>query len=280
MFMSRTICAIGLYLIVALILGCTQTRRYTSQDLTILPCEQKANKFFFSLECDEEGHSIYKDQVSAIENALQHAERIYVFVHGWNKNPELAERDYQDLICRFYTHSRRAEDEAKRSIIIGVFWLSTDFPPLLNFWRMKSRAADLYKMMSRQHQSAMKEIHKFRQMGEVGLEVVDKVNTLAFSVNESLRKRDWIEAEKGIREITSQKYFYPGWHIQADLGLIEKGLFGDSSRVRAEGTPLTKLTIHLLLAYVLLQQDNCAEVGNEARIGISGMTEWYSYKEG
>lgn len=143
MLMSWTICAIGLCLMVALILGCTQTRRYTSQDLTVLPCEQKANEFFFPLEYDEEGHYVYKDQASAIENALQHAERVYVFVHGWNKNPELAERDYQDLICRFYTHSKRAEDDAKRSIIIGVFWPSADFPPLLNFWRMKSRADSL-----------------------------------------------------------------------------------------------------------------------------------------
>lgn len=91
---------------------------------------------------------------------------------------------------------------------------------------------------------------------------------------------DWVEAEKGVREIASQKYFYPGWHIQADLGLIEKGLFWDSSRVRAERIPLTELTIHLLLAYVLLQQGKCTEVGNEARIGISGMTQWYWYKEG
>lgn len=534
-FISRTICAIGLYLAAALILGCAQKQQYTSQDLTILPCEQKANDFFFPLEYDEDGHYVYKDQAPAIEDALQRAERVYVFVHGWNKNPELAERDYQDLICRFYTHSKRAEAEAKQSIIIGVFWPSADFPPLLNFWRMKSRAdglaltgfqnlisllasasvesnhrydlvlighsfggriilnglahytadltpkkhrflrhlnqlqlvllttaigeyallpffgrlevatedpleykrdwdseaflqemmkqygrkfkhkellvdfvhlhlrwnptlvelsgvtdfriynifsthdyanrllypmgsftergqpacaigacgvsqwphqasvtpagslgssmsltesnlwnvdastiifshtdiykgrianliwelialprpvfsdnkvagipgnAGIYKRGSQQLQYAMKEIHRFRQMGEVGLKAVDELSNLAFGVNESLRKGDWAEAEKGIREIARQEHFYPGWHIQADLGLIEKGLLWDSSRVRAEGTPLNVLTIHLLLAYVLLKQGKCDEIGNEARIGTSGVTQRYWYKEG
>lgn len=108
-----------------------------------MPCEQRANEFFFPLEFDEAGNQVYADQAPAIEKALHHAERVYVFVHGWNKTPKLAEGDYQDLICRFYTHSKHDSVNTKRSIIIGVFWPSADFPPLLNFWRMKNRADDL-----------------------------------------------------------------------------------------------------------------------------------------
>ncbi|HZD11941.1 MAG TPA: alpha/beta hydrolase, partial [Candidatus Binatus sp.] len=123
--------------------SCAQTGQYTSKDLTILPCEQKANEFFFPLEFDEAGSYVYEDQAPAIEKALLHTQRVFVFIHGWNKTPKLAEGDYQDLICRFYTHSKHDPANAKKSIIIGVFWPSADFPPLLNFWRMKNRADDL-----------------------------------------------------------------------------------------------------------------------------------------
>lgn len=141
--MRHTIYKVGLCLVFGVMSGCVQTGQYTSKDLTILPCEQKANEFFFPLEFDEVGNQVYADQAAAIETALHSAQRVYVFVHGWNKNPKLAEGDYQDLICRFHTHSKRGEVSANRSIIIGVFWPSADFPPLLNFWRMKSRADDL-----------------------------------------------------------------------------------------------------------------------------------------
>jgi hypothetical protein len=140
---GRTICGLGLCLVFGLMVGCAQTGQYTSKDITTLPCEQKANEFFFPLEFDEAGNQVYADQAPAIENALHHAERVFVFVHGWNKTPDLAEQDYQDLICRFYTHSKHDSVNAKRSIVIGVFWPSADFPPFLNFWRMKSRADDL-----------------------------------------------------------------------------------------------------------------------------------------
>ena len=141
--MQRTIWEISLCLALGLTVGCVQSSQYTSKDLTVIPCEQKANEFFFPLEFDDAGNHVYADQAPAIEKALHHAQRVYVFVHGWNKTPDLAERDYQDLICRFYMHSKRDEVNAKRSIIIGVFWPSADFPPLLNFWRMKNRADDL-----------------------------------------------------------------------------------------------------------------------------------------
>ena len=139
----RTICGLSLCLVFGLVVGCAQTGQYTSKDITTLPCEQKANEFFFPLEFDEAGNQVYADQAPAIENALHRAERVYVFIHGWNKTPKLAEGDYQDLICRFYTHSKHDPANAKRSIVIGVFWPSADFPPILNFWRMKSRADDL-----------------------------------------------------------------------------------------------------------------------------------------
>jgi hypothetical protein len=141
--MQHTIWKVGLCLALGLMVGCAQTGQYTSKDLTLLPCEQKANEFFFPLEFDEAGSQVYADQAPAIENALHHVERVYVFVHGWNKTPKLAEGDYQDLICRFYTHSKHDSANSKRSIIIGVFWPSADFPPMLNFWRMKNRADDL-----------------------------------------------------------------------------------------------------------------------------------------
>jgi esterase/lipase superfamily enzyme len=83
---------------------------------------------------------VYDDQPSEITKAMPEAESIYVFVHGWNKIPKLAESDYQDLICRFYTHSKASK---KKSIIIGLFWPSTEFPPLLNFWAMRERADTL-----------------------------------------------------------------------------------------------------------------------------------------
>ncbi len=127
-------------LILCFPLGCSHTPQYTSKDLTILPCEQKAHEFFFPLEFDEHGSFVYGDQPSEITKAMPEAESIYVFVHGWNKIPKLAETDYQDLICRFYTHSKA---NRKKSIIIGVFWPSAEFLPIFNFWTMKKRADTL-----------------------------------------------------------------------------------------------------------------------------------------
>lgn len=136
--LSRVV--IGFFVVVGLLLGCSHSPQYTSKDLTILPCEQKAHEFFFPLEFDARGRFVYDDQPALIAEAMPEAESIYVFVHGWNKVPKLAEADYQDLVCRFYTHSKANK---KKSIIIGVFWPSTDFPPLFNFWSMKGRADTL-----------------------------------------------------------------------------------------------------------------------------------------
>ena len=537
----RTACGLALWLVFGLMVGCAQTGQYTSKDLTVLPCERKANEFFFPLEFDKAGNQVYADQAPAIENALHHAERVFVFVHGWNKTPDLAEQDYQDLICRFYTHSKHDSANAKRSIIIGVFWPSADFPPLLNFWRMKNRADDLaltgfqslikllaspaiesgghydlvlighsfggriilkgisqyiaqltpekYRFFSSLNQlqlvllttamgeytllpffgrtetedpfefkrewdsqaflqemvhqygreftrkellldilqlrlqwqptlvelsgltdfraynifsthddanrflypigsfmerggptcaigacgvsqwpklisatpagilesgvdlaqsnlwnvdaskvilshtdiykgrianlvwelialphpqyaeivmpkypslpswsspessifyehtaydnlQAMKGINQFRQMGEAGLKTVNELSLLAFSVDEELRKGNWVAAERGIREIAKLKYFYPGWFVQLGMGLIEKGLFFDFSAVRAESAPLNAVSHHLLLAHVLAKQGKCDEAGQEARMGIGGVTELHTFTEG
>ena len=91
---GRTVCGLGLCLVFSLMAGCVQTGQYTSKDITTLPCEQKANEFFFPLEFDEAGNQVYADQAPAIEKALHQTERVYVFVHGWNKTPKLAEGDY------------------------------------------------------------------------------------------------------------------------------------------------------------------------------------------
>jgi hypothetical protein len=535
----RTFYGLGLCLVFGLVMGCAQTGQYTSKDLTILPCEQRANEFFFPLEFDEAGNQVYADQAHAIENALHHAERVYVFVHGWNKTPKLAEGDYQDLICRFYTHSKHDSVNTKRPIIIGVFWPSADFPPLLNFWRMKNRADDLastgfqslikllaspaiesgghydlvlighsfggriilkgisryiaqltpekyrffsslnqlqfvllttamgefnllpflgrteaedlfefkrewdsqaflqemvnqygreftrkellldilqlrlqwqptlvelsgltdlriynifsthddanrflypigsfmerggpacaigacgvsqwpklisatsagslesgvdlaqsnlwnvdaskvifshtdiykgrianlvwelialprpqyaeseisasyresptywssnrYEFQGRMNKHAMEVVNYFRQMGKRGLKSVNELSALAFAVDHELRNGNWVAAEQGIREIAKLKYFYPGWSVKMGVGLIEKGLLFDFSAVRAEWIPLDTVSHHLLLAHVLAKQGKCDEAGQEARMGIGGMTEWAWSKEG
>ena len=510
---GRTICGLALCLVFGLMVGCAQTEQYTSKDLTVLPCERKANEFFFPLEFDKAGNQVYADQAPAIENALHHADRVYVFVHGWNKTPQSAEGDYQDLICRFYTHSKHDPVNAKRSIVIGVFWPSADFPPLLNFWRMKSRADDLaltgfqslikllanpaiesgghydlvlighsfggriilkgithyiaeltpekhhflsslnqlqlillttamgedillpyqqitednkaitrkwnpedflqemikqygreftrkellldvlqlrlqwhptlvelsgltdlriynifsthddanrflypigsfmehggptcaigacgvfqwpdivfatsggsvesvidlavsnlwnieaskiifshtdiYKgrvenlvwelidlpkpqythteslhfivypgrtdsqvEVSKKNRIAMLNINNLRQMGEAGMKSVNESSTLAFAVDGELQKENWVAAEKGIKEIIKLQYFYPGWFVSIGIGNVLKGLFIDSSGVSTQWYPLSKVSIHLLLAYVLVEQGKCDE---------------------
>jgi hypothetical protein len=535
----RTVCGLGLCLVFGLMVGCAQTGQYTSKDITTLPCEQKANEFFFPLEFDESGNQVYADQAPAIEKALHQAQRVYVFVHGWNKTPKLAEGDYQDLICRFYTHSKHDSANAKRSIIIGVFWPSADFPPLLNFWRMKNRADDLastgfqsliklladpaiesgghydlvlighsfggriilrgisqyiaqltpekhrflsslnqlqlvllttamgeytllpfwgrtetedpfefkrewdsqaflqemvhqygreftrkdllldvlqlrlqwqptlvqlsgltdfraynifsthddanrflypigsfmerggptcaigacsvsqwpklvsatsagslesgvdlaqsnlwnvdaskvifshtdiykgrianlvwelialprpqyaeseisasyresptywssnrYEFQGRMNKHAMEVVNYFRQMGKRGLKSVNELSALAFAVDHELRNGNWVAAEQGIREIGKLEYFYPGWSIRLNMGLIEKGILFDFSAVRSEWAPLNAVSHHLLLAQVLAKQGKCDEAGQEAKKGIGGMTELYWTTEG
>lgn len=120
-------------IVAAISSGCTDVQQYTSKDLTILPCERMAYEFFLPLEFDAEGKFVYPDQVAVIEGALHSIEHIYVFVHGWDKTTKTAERDYQELICRFYTHSKNSPSSREGAIIIGVFWPSEEFPRWVNF---------------------------------------------------------------------------------------------------------------------------------------------------
>jgi len=140
--------------------------------------------------------------------------------------------------------------------------------------------SDIYEMMAQHDQYAMRKINEFRQLGEAGLKSVNELSALAFGLDEELRKEDWVAAEKGIREITKLKYFYPGWFLQFDAGLIEKVLIFNSSTVRAEWTPLNEVSIHLLLAHVLAKQGKCDEAGQEARMGIAGVTDLQTFTEG
>ncbi|THJ20958.1 MAG: hypothetical protein CAF45_013155 [Nitrospira sp. CG24E] len=532
---------VSLCLALGLMYGCTQTSQYTSKDLTILPCEQKANEFFYPLEFDEAGNYVYEDQAPAIEKALLQTQRVFVFVHGWDKSPKLAEGDYQDLICRFYTHSKHDSDNAKKSIIIGVFWPSADFPPLLNFWRMKNRAdglavtgfqnlmnilanpaiepggdqdlvlighsfggriilsglthyiaqltperyrflhnlnqlqlillttamgeyrlmplqgfaenplalerewdseaflkemvkqygrqfthnewlvdvpqirlqwhptlvqlsgltdlrifnifsthdganrflyplgsfaehggstcaigacgvsqwpklvsvtsagsletaldlaqssvwnvdaskvifahtdiykgrianlvwelislprpqyaeielpkdfllssgksnyylgdGDWYKYLAYENLRAMKEINRFRQMGDAGLKLVNELRLLAFSADEELKKGDWAAAEQKLREISKLPYFYPGWSAQFSIGLVHKGIFVNSTGVHTEWQPLTQNSIHKLLMQVLVKQNKCDEAIQEREWLRNSSPSLFQYDE-
>ena len=136
----------------------------------------------------------------------------------------------------------------------------------------------IYKNMTQENQYAMREINKFREMGEVGLKAVEELRALAFGVDEELKKGNWAAAEKGIRQIAMLKYFDQGWFVQLDMGLIEKGLIFDSSSVRAEWTPLNEVSVHLLLAHVLIKQGKCDEAQQEAKMGM-GITQLFAYDE-
>ena len=106
------------------------------------------------------------------------------------------------------------------------------------------------------------------------------MSALAFAIDEGLRKGNWVAAEQGIREIAKLKYFYPGWSVKLGMGLIEKGLLFDLSAARVEWIPLNAVSYHLLLAHVLVKQGKCDEAGQEARMGIGGITEWGWSTEG
>jgi hypothetical protein len=132
-------------------------------------------------------------------------------------------------------------------------YVHTVMPP----WRVLG--SDFHQSISTQNRLAMLNINHFRQMGEAGMKSVNESSTLAFVVDEELRKGNWVAAEKWIREIARLQYFYPGWFVNIGLGLVRKGLFFDSSDVSTEWDPLSKDSIHLLLVYVLVKQGRCDE---------------------
>ncbi len=123
--------------------------RYTSEDVAILPCEAaSASRFFFPIEFDIGGGNRFpEDQFRALEQAILDKRRplshIYIFVHGWNKTPYIAEREYQDFICRLHARIQPRDPSATslppaNILMIGVFWRSTlmaNLPdPLLLKW--------------------------------------------------------------------------------------------------------------------------------------------------
>ena len=121
----------GLAPLLLLLAGCASVPTYTSQDLAILPCETDVPRFFQPLEFDVNGKVLFADQQAAVERRI-HAQQprdIVVFIHGWNKTAYVAEREYQDFLCRFHARLREAEGaaaiEPDRLLIIGMFWRST-----------------------------------------------------------------------------------------------------------------------------------------------------------
>ena len=137
-----------------------------------------------------------------------------------------------------------------------------------------------YELQGRENKSAMEGVNYFRQLGETGLKAVNELSTLAFAVDQELRKGNWVAAEQGIREIAKLKYFYPGWSIKWGMGFIEKGLLFDFSAVRADRIPLNAVSYHLLLAHVLAKQGKCGEAGQVAKTVRGGRTNSTTFTEG
>jgi hypothetical protein len=132
--MRRMLYAVLALLVVGstvLLLACTSPRRYTSLDLDLLPCEHGiAPRFFQPIEFDKEGKYVYPSQAESLHSVLRTAPLtdLVFFIHGWNKNPSSAERDYQDFLCRLHARLRMIigdEKQAQGLLVIGVFWPST-----------------------------------------------------------------------------------------------------------------------------------------------------------
>jgi hypothetical protein len=110
--------------------GCAGTATYTSQDLALLPCEVDVPRFFQPLEFDADGRMVLADQEARLaERLARQPQDVLIFIHGWNKTAFVAEREYQDFLCRFHGRLREAEGRGAvrpdRILIIGVFWPST-----------------------------------------------------------------------------------------------------------------------------------------------------------
>jgi hypothetical protein len=104
--------------------------QYTSQDLSLLPCEEPNDPFFYPLEFTKEGDLVYRKQVEDIQAKLEmpNITDVFVFVHGWDKTAKTAERDYQDFVCRIRKYSTQTSEKQNQTIIIGIFWPSTFWP--------------------------------------------------------------------------------------------------------------------------------------------------------
>lgn len=131
-------------------------------DLAGLPCEPE-KQFFYPVEFDKLGNLLYEEQWSSLAGRLESdydLRDIHVVVHGWDKTPQTAERDYQDFICRFYEQGVREQwaygqewATTKNSVIVGIFWPSTVLPNYedlflikpLTYFAIRGRADDLQK---------------------------------------------------------------------------------------------------------------------------------------
>lgn len=145
---SRSLCIATV--VIGILCGCAA--RYTTLDLAVLPCEG-LEKFFYPIEFTSDGELRYAEQIDALNGRLKAGDirNVFVIVHGWNKTSSLAERDYQDFICRFYLQGARERlAAANQTVIVGLFWPSTVMPdgdpvplqPLTFFW-IKNRADHL-----------------------------------------------------------------------------------------------------------------------------------------
>ena len=142
--------------------GSFARRDYTSKDVAILPCEQ-LKRFFFPIEFNESGDLLYQDQLGEAFETLQKGtvKDIYIFVHGWDKTASLAERDYQDFICRFHAVGTAGTAQMhphppgsagmKDAVILGLFWPSTVLPNQndaslfkpVTYYKIRQRADEL-----------------------------------------------------------------------------------------------------------------------------------------
>lgn len=104
--------------------SCTLDPIYTSRDLARLPCESGDKRFFYPIEFDTEGQSIYPDQLEEVRRSSAGDRDVIIFVHGWDKTSGTAERDYQDFLCRLYWSGIQSKTlNSERVMLIGVFGL-------------------------------------------------------------------------------------------------------------------------------------------------------------
>lgn len=135
----------------------TSPGQYTSLDLALLPCEQgNETNFFSALEFNADGSLLYPEQKTRLVSEVESEALtdLVVFIHGWNKSPASAERDYQDFLCRLHGKLPKTERNSKRNgnwKILGVFWPSTisnrPTEPLLikpvSYYKIRNRVDNL-----------------------------------------------------------------------------------------------------------------------------------------
>ena len=149
-----------LSILLPILASCTSPGQYTSLDLALLPCEYgNQTKFFNPIEFKSDGSLLYPEQKDRLINDINSdgLTDLVVFIHGWNKSPVSAERDYQDFLCRLHGKLPLTEQNSKRDgnwKILGVFWPSTitnrPKEPLLvkpvSYYKIRNRVDDMAKV--------------------------------------------------------------------------------------------------------------------------------------